>query len=618
MAARDSEPSAGRVIVPPRVIVATRVFFGVIALAAMVFGYIGLHSFVHDHTSDYGQPTTTNLLYYDIALFLLQSAPAQSQYPQPWQLEVARFAAASFIVYTVAELGVAISANRVRQTRLRRASDHAVVCGNTRAARFVAAELKRWGMKVVVIDDQAERSERSADPWVVNGDPSNPRTLLAAGVSRAAEMYVCLEESQRNAEIVSAAERIRAGRERPGKIYALIADPELCVMMKARRWSSADVDGAPLLHVDFFNPDELAAQSAVRGDQSALDGPVPEFAIVGSGAFGRAVLVELARQWLPRKATAPVGARMRITLVADDAPTAAMQIRQRFPFIDEACVLRGYDGSLPQLLADRQRLAASALRRLYLCQDVESEALKSALTAVAYLRSSVDSVVVRLDRLSGIAEAFEGGLNGRALLDAFGGRLRVVDVVREGCDPAIIGDDLVETLARASHDRYVALRLAEGISRDGVVAMATWDELSGELQTSNREQAMDIGRKLARIGCLIAPRSEATRDFRFHGDEVEMLAELEHERWVLERERGDWTFGDTRDNVAKRHPDLVPWEELTEGSRQKDRETVVAIPGLLADVGLGIVRVSPNPGPGSANAAAGIAGTTPAGSPSAR
>jgi hypothetical protein len=131
---------------------------------------------------------------------------------------------------------------------------------------------------------------------------------------------------------------------------------------------------------------------------------------------------------------------------------------------------------------------------------------------------------VRLDRLSGIAEAFEGGLNGRALLDAFGGRLRVVDVVREGCDPAIIGDDLVETLARASHDRYVAQRLAEGAGDGGVVTVATWDELTDELQASNRQQAMDIGSKLARIGCLIAPRSEATRDFRFGGGEVEMLA----------------------------------------------------------------------------------------------
>ena len=585
MAVRGSEPFSGRVIA------ATRGLFAVIAVGAMVLGYLGLRTFIPSHINPYGQPTVTNLLYWDISLFLLQSPPAQGGDVLPWQLEVARFAAASFVAYTITELVVGVSANRVRRTRLRRASNHAVVCGNTRAALYLAGELKRRGKRVVVIDDQAERST-APDPWVVAGDPTSTRVLHDAGVRRAAEMYVCLEESQRNAEIVSAAERVRGGHARPRKIYALVSDPELCLMMKARRWSSAEADGAPLLHVDFFNPDELAAQAAVRADRSALDGGVPEFAIVGSGAFGRAALVELARQWLPRKA--PTGALMPITLVAEDAAAVTAQIRQRFPFIDDACVLRGYEASLPQLLADRQRFGAAPLRRLYLCQDVESEALKAALTAVAYLHDSVESVVVRLDRLSGIADAFERGLSGRPLLDAFGGRLRVVDVVHEGCDPENIGDDLVETLAHASHNRYLAHRLADGAAWYGSPAMTAWDELPEDLRVSNREHAMDIGRKLARIGCLLAPRSEATRDFAFRGGEVEMLAELEHERWVRERSHHGWSHGHTRDEATKRHPDLVPWRELTDASRDKDRQAVHAMPGLLADVGLGIIRVNPN------------------------
>ena len=625
MAVRGSEPLSGRVIA------ATRMLFAVIAVGAMVFGYFGLRIYITAHPNlNYGPTSITNILYYDISLFLLQSNPANSGGVLPWQLEVARFAAALFVVYTVTELLVGISANRVRRTRLRRASGHAVVCGDTRAAQYLAAELKRRGKRVVVIDDQGERG---AEPWFVVGDPSDPRVLLEAGVRRAAVMYACFEESQRNAEIVTAAEHLRAGRARPQQIYAMVTDPELCVMMKARRWSSAKANGAPLLHVDFFNPDELAAQAAVRRDRSALDdvggatGFAPEVAIVGSGAFGRAVLTELARQWLPRRASAV--APMRITLVSEDANAAVAHVRQRFPFVDEACVLRAYDGSLPQLLADRQRLvAAPPLRRLYLCQDVESDALKAALTAVAYLRSSVEEVVVRLDRLSGIAEAFEGGPNGRPLFDGFDGRLRVVDVVHEGCDPEVIGDDLVESLARASHTRYLARRVAEGGTRVSPVTMTTWDALTEDRQMANREQAMDIGRKLARIGCLLAPRSDATGDFGFRGGEVELLAELEHARWMKERRRRGWTYGVARDEAAMRHPDLVAWSELSEPSRDKDREAVESIPGLLADVGLGIIRMRPYPGadieidgpypvPG-AGPGAELNGVTSAGTPSAR
>lgn len=646
MAVRSSEPSSGRVIV------ATRALFAVIAIGAMVFGYFGLRTYIVTHPDHYGPASVTNLLYYDISLFLLQASPAAGGDTLPWQLEVARFAAASFVAYTVTELLVGLSANRVRRTRLRRASGHAVVCGDTRAARFLAAELRQRGTRVVVIDDQAERD---SEPWFVAGDPSNPRVLLEAGVQRAAVMYACFEESQRNAEIVSVAENIRAGRARPRRIYAMVTDPELCVMMKARRWSSADADGAPLLHVDFFNPDELAAQASVRADRLMLDGPeisvgadadadgeegaVPEFAIVGSGAFGRAVLVELAREWLPHVAstspsaagvTGVAGVPMQITLVADDAAEAVAQVRQRFPFVDDACVLHAYRGTLPQMLEERQRFSEAPLRRLYLCQEVESDALKAALTAVAYLRSSVEAVVVRLDRLSGIAQAFERNLTGRALLDAFGGRLRVVDVIHKGCDPANIGDDLVETLARASHNRYVAQRLADGAVRGGSVAMRAWEELPEDRRTANREQAMDIGRKLARIGCLLAPRSEATQDFGFHSGEVELLAELEHVRWVAERRRSGWAHGDTRDETARKHPDLVPWSELSNGSRDKDRQAVEAIPGLLADVGLGIIRLRPYPlaaaesadtggGPGATvNGMNGMTEATSAGTPSAR
>lgn len=603
MSARRHEPSTRRVVV------ATRALFAAIAVGSLVFGYFGLRIFIdgqqhqlqalHPPQQSPWEPTSViNLLYYDIALFLLQSGPAETGGTLPWQLEVARFAAASFIAYTIAEIAASTSAERVRRARLRRASDHAVVCGNTRAARFLAEELERRGTRVVMIDEDAERG---ADPWVVAGDPGSSRVLIDAGVRRAAVMYACLDESQRNVEIVSAAERIRAGGSRPRKFYALVSDSELCVMLKARRWSSAEANP---LHIDFFNPDELAAQATVRGDRPVLDGDdVPEVAIVGSGAFGRAVLVELAHQWLPRMAA--LGAPMRITLVADDAPAAAAQLRQRFAFIDESCVLREYDGSVSQLLADRQRLGAPPLRRLYLCQDVESEALKDALTAVAYLQSAVDSVVVRLDRMSGIADAFEGGLAGRALLDAFGGRLRVVDVVLEGCNPENIGDDLVETLARASHNRYIAQRLAEGVERDGVVAMNEWEDLPEDSRTANREQTQGIGRKMARIDCLLAPRSEAAGDFRFLDGEVELLAQMEHERWVEERQRHGWTRGDTRDMAAKRHPDLVPWSALTDASREKDRQAVRAIPGELADVGLGIIRVGPNPGTAPGRAAGG-------------
>ena len=48
---------------------------------------------------------------------------------------------------------------------------------------------------------------------------------------------------------------------------------------------------------------------------------------------------------------------------------------------------------------------------------------------------------------------------------------------------------------------------------------------------------------------------------------MEYLAYLEHRRWVEERLRNGWTWGEKRDDVRRTHPDLVPYDELSEASK---------------------------------------------------
>ena len=46
--------------------------------------------------------------------------------------------------------------------------------------------------------------------------------------------------------------------------------------------------------------------------------------------------------------------------------------------------------------------------------------------------------------------------------------------------------------------------------------------------------------------------------FAFTPEEVERLAEMEHERWLAERRALGWTPG-PRDPQKKTNPNLVPW-----------------------------------------------------------
>ncbi len=121
--------------------------------------------------------------------------------------------------------------------------------------------------------------------------------------------------------------------------------------------------------------------------------------------------------------------------------------------------------------------------------------------------------------------------------------------------------------------------------------MAAWNLLSEDLRESNRRQAEHIGSKLQRAGCTITPRTDWDEPlFQFTSEEVEALARTEHERFVAERESHGWSDGPIQDARRKISPNLVPWANMDEHSRELDRSAVRHIPVLLAKVGFKVQR----------------------------
>ena len=578
---------------PPaaRLLTAVRLVFAVLGIAGLVFGYIGLKEYVRPQSGPPTNPGVSNLIYYDIELALLQSTPLATGGQVNAALQIGRFCAPCVLVYPITEFVVALSAARIRRRRVRRARGHAIVCGSTRAAQTLTARLRAIGTRVIVVaTEQADEPERDT----VIGDPSLPHTLFAAGAPRADRVYACLEHGEQNAAIAAAVEQLRSPQSGPLRIHILIPDVDLCSALRARRWSLATTDAHRL---NFFNPDELAAQAAVRADDGAFAGRAPRIAIAGTGAFARAVLVEFARQWVTRG-----GARAEpacIVLIGADASEVAAALTARFAFLAAACRIEPRTEPLERVLEQfRGDGSLAALRRLYLCQQDEAVALKSALDTAARLPASVPRVVARIDRMTGIAAGFQAAPRGGSVLfDALAGRLRLVDVTAEGCDPERMEDDLAEWLARACHQRYLADQFAAGAAPASSPALVPWEQLGEQYRAANRDQAADVGRKLSAIGCVLCLRQAGGESFQFRPGEVERLAELEHERWMAERLRQGWLLGPHRDEAQRRHPALVPWSELPESQREKDRQVVRALPSMLADAGLAIARALPDQDP---------------------
>ena len=148
-----------------------------------------------------------------------------------------------------------------------------------------------------------------------------------------------------------------------------------------------------------------------------------------------------------------------------------------------------------------------------------------------------------------------------------------------------------ENIARAIHENY--RESVQDKRPEDEISMLPWDQLPDDLKASNLEQADHIPEKLRQVKCDFIPITDREIEmFNFKPEEIETLAELEHERFVEEKERRGWKQGTTRCNDKKIRTDLLPWEELSEELKDLDRNAVKAIPQLLARAGLEIYRLN--------------------------
>ena len=71
---------------------------------------------------------------------------------------------------------------------------------------------------------------------------------------------------------------------------------------------------------------------------------------------------------------------------------------------------------------------------------------------------------------------------------------------------------------------------------------------------------------------------------------AEDLARNVHEVWAAQRMADGWTWGPERDDAARKHPCLVPYDELPESEKNYDRSTSQETLKLILSLGFDIVR----------------------------
>ena len=145
----------------------------------------------------------------------------------------------------------------------------------------------------------------------------------------------------------------------------------------------------------------------------------------------------------------------------------------------------------------------------------------------------------------------------------------------------------VDKLGEAIHNKY----LAENRQKSMDPAMTPWAGLREDLKESNRKQAIHAEDTLRQAGLGLRPARAKSSAFRFSDVEVELMAEMEHGRWNVERLRSGWRLGPKRDSINKLSPYLVPWLALAENIKDYDRRAVRNWAELYSDAGMEIYRL---------------------------
>ena len=556
-------------------------------IGVFILGYIGFSNIVK-------KLPPFEIFYRTLQLFLLNFDPSLTP---TFELEVARWLAPTIAAYTGIKVLAVIFREQFQLLKIGLWKGHIIICGLGNKGLLLSLKLKNYGYKVVAIELDEENDNikecRDNGTIVLIGNATAPYYLNKAGVNRAKYLFSVCGQDDINAEIAVQARNLISDKKRkPLTCIVHIIDPQLYRLLKVLEFGLERKDA---FRLEFINLFDVAARSIIDDEQFSpfknKEGhqyPVSHLLIVGIGHMGESLVAHAAKKWMTL--AGKTDEKLKITIIDKMAEHKKDLLNLRYPNLEKVCRLIPLEMDIKSkdfedghfLFTDNGKCQIDII---YVCIDNNSIALSSALTLHQQLRNHNIPIVVRMNREAGLTKLLKndihrfGGINGFGFLD------RVLK-------PELLHIGTKEILSRIIHDEYVNERLREGETLRINPFLVPWDKLPENIKESNRRQADYIGYKLHAIGCYIVPMYDwMAEPVEFTPDEIELMAKIEHNLWMEERLKEGCKYTPGLKNPKKKtSPFLIPWGQLPEEEKEKDRDTVRKIPAYLSKAGFKIHR----------------------------
>jgi hypothetical protein len=514
-------------------------------------------------------------------------------------LQIARFLAPVVLGYAAVGAIIAMYGEQVNRFAIRHLRRHVVIAGLGAAGYRLAKAFAEDGWPVVAIDSDGTNVSlagcRERGIRVLVGDATDPTLLRQAGVDQAELLVTLCGKDQVNIDVAAAA-RVASARERSQVLTALAGfdDFELWQVMKAPALVDRDESG---FRLELVNLRAVAAELLLEEyPPFPVDNPCsPHVVVVTDETLADSLLIGILRRWITAK-RAP-GDLLRLTL-AGAPPEVLTDLAVRNPELNDlpACRLElwrreGNEGDgdgasgAPQTSVAGASADASAV---YVALESETAGLTTALTLRHSMGRWDDAtiVVVVEDDNAGVAHAVRRGGPAMSGIHAFGWLSRTLRPL------PLLESTTTEVVARLGHLLHCQHQHQLGLTELEDPSLVPWENLPGSLRESNRLWADGIAAKLGTLHCAVVPAplvDPENQSFSFTEAEVARLAPFEHERWSVDMKRMGYQRG-PRD--GRHHPLIdVPFDDLPEENKEKDRAHVRSIPQVLARAGFRVRRL---------------------------
>lgn len=144
-------------------------------------------------------------------------------------------------------------------------------------------------------------------------------------------------------------------------------------------------------------------------------------------------------------------------------------------------------------------------------------------------------------------------------------------------------DASIDAFAMTIHMNYIQSQEDKNQRSEALDTHREWEKLSDETKDRNRYPADHMFAKVRTMKCKLVDISSPEKPFDVSGyTYLEELSEAEHRRWCAYMYFKGWRQGPERINEAKIHPDLLPYDQLNEPTKQKDRDNILQLQELFA------------------------------------